>query len=89
VGTAVKKLQVLTTDVAQDQFIQEWVDTWIKQKRNIILCRNWKNAAANTPVFCYSDLTNPNVPTWLQNQQPAVYVGRGYLGNHLHKKRMF
>jgi hypothetical protein len=89
VGTAVKKLQVLTTDVAQDQFIQEWVDAWIKQKRNIILCDNWKDAAANTPVFCYSDLTNPNVPTWLQNQQPAVYVGRGYLGNHLHKKRMF
>jgi hypothetical protein len=89
VGTAVKKLQVLTTDVAQDQFIQEWVNSWIQQKRNIILCNNWKDAADNTPVFCYSDLTNPNVPTWLHNQQPAVYVGRGYLGNHLHKKRVF
>jgi hypothetical protein len=85
----VKKLQVLTTDVAQDQFIQEWVDSWIQQKRNIILCRNWKDAAADIPIFCYSDLTNENVPIWLQHQQPAVYVGRGYLGNHLHKKRLF
>jgi hypothetical protein len=82
-------IQVLTTDVSQDQFIQEWVDSWIQQKRNVILCNDWKEVVADIPVFCYSDLTNENVPIWLQNRQPAVYVGRGYIGNHLHKKRMF
>lgn len=83
------KIQILTTDVAKDQFIQEWVNSWIEQKRNVILCNDWKLARSNIPIFCYSDLTNPNVPVWLQNRQPAVYVGRGYLGNHLYKKRLF
>jgi hypothetical protein len=84
-----KQLQILTTDVAQDHFIQEWVDNWITQKRNIVLCQNWNDADPTIPVFCYSDLTNPNVPVWLTRQRPAIYIGRGYIGNHLHKKRMF
>jgi hypothetical protein len=88
-GTTMNTLQVLNTDVAQDQFIQEWVDNWIQQNHDIILCDDWKKVDPAISVFCYSDLTNKNVPVWLNQRQPAVYVGRGYIGNHLHKKRMF
>ena len=88
-GPAVNTLQILTTDVQQDAFIMSWVDNWKQQNRNLIFCNDWKTVDPQTPVFCYSDLTNLNVPVWLNQHQPAIYVGRGYLGNHLHKKRLF
>lgn len=86
---SVKKLQVLTSDCNDDTFVQEWINNWVQSRRGIILCDNWKDISADIPVFCYSDLTRTHVPTWLNSQQPAVYFGRGYLGNHLHKKRLF
>jgi hypothetical protein len=58
----VKKLQVLTTDVAQDQFIQEWVDTWIKQKRNI------------THMNYYLEMNLLNHLTLIQHRQYVVQV---------------
>jgi hypothetical protein len=84
-----KNLQVLMSDCQDDAFIQEWVSNWVQTRPGIILCDNWKDVSPDIPVFCYADLTRPHVTTWLNNRQPAIYIGRGYLGNHLHKKRMF
>lgn len=30
-----------------------------------------------------------NVRHWLNRRQPALYIGRGYVGNHLYKQRKF
>jgi len=84
-----KNLQVLMSDCQDDTFIQEWVGNWTQKRSGVMLCNDWKTALPDDPIFCYADLTRPHVPVWLNNRQPAVYIGRGYLGNHLHKKRMF
>ena len=88
-GTAVKQLQLLASDYQDDTFIQEWVDNWLATRTGMTVCSNWQLVDAAVPVFCYADLTRKHVPTWLTNQQPAVYIGRGYLANHLLKKRVF
>ena len=84
-----KQLQLLSADYQDDAFIQEWVDNWLATRSGMTVCNDWQTVAADVPVFCYADLTRGHVPTWLNNRQPAVYIGRGYLGNHLYKKRMF
>ena len=88
-GKEMKQLQLLSADYQDDAFIQEWVDNWLATRSGLTVCNTWQAVATNIPVFCYADLTRPNVPMWLNNHQPAVYIGRGYLGNHLYKKRMF
>ena len=84
-----KQLQLLSADYQDDAFIQEWVDNWITKRAGMTVCNNWQLVDAAVPVFCYADLTRKHVPTWLNNRQPAVYIGRGYLANHLLKKRVF
>ena len=39
--------------------------------------------------MCYADLLNSSVRHWLNVKQPAIYAGRGYVGNHLYKRRLF
>ena len=84
-----KQLQLLAADYQDDAFIQEWVDNWLSTRTGMTVCNTWQAVATDIPVFCYADLTRPHVPAWLNRRQPAVYIGRGYLGNHLYKKRMF
>jgi hypothetical protein len=84
-----KKLQLLSADYQDDAFIQEWVDNWITTRAGMTVCTDWQSVDAAVPVFCYADLTRSHVPAWLNNRQPAVYIGRGYIGNHLYKKRLF
>jgi hypothetical protein len=84
-----KQLQLLAADYQDDAFIQEWVDNWLATRPGMTVCNDWLSVADDVPVFCYADLTRKHVPIWLNNRQPAVYIGRGYLGNHLYKKRLF
>ena len=88
-GKEMKKLQLLSADYQDDAFIQEWVDNWLASRTDMTVCNTWQTVTADAPVFCYADLTRSHVLAWLKNRQPAVYIGRGYIGNHLYKKRMF
>ena len=84
-----KRLQLLSADYQDDAFIQEWVSNWLVTRSGMTVYKDWQAITADVPVFCYADLTREHVPIWLNRCQPAVYIGRGYLGNHLYKKRLF
>jgi hypothetical protein len=80
-----KQIQVLKKEYDDNSIVWSWIKKGIK----VTSFDDWKNIDKNIPVLCYSDLLNENVRTWLSNKQPAIYAGRGYLGNHLYKKRLF
>lgn len=64
-----------------------WIDNWNNLGYHIIVLDDYKEASPEIPVLCYSDVKNINVRYYMNNKQPAVYVSRGYLGNHLYKHR--
>ena len=80
-----KELQLLTSEYQHLSSVKNWEEKGIK----IIFVDNWKNIDLSIPVMCYSDLLYPNVRNWLTIKNPTIYAGRGYVGNHLHKKRFF
>lgn len=41
----------------------------------------------NLPIITGADVTLPWVRNFLNNRQPAIYIARGYIGNHLYKTR--
>lgn len=78
-----KQLQVLTSEYGEN--IKQWNQRGIE----LIYVDNWETIDTAIPVLCYADLLNGNVRNWLNIGQPAIYAGRGYVGNHLYKKRLF
>lgn len=64
-----------------------WVPGWQSAGYNIDLVANAEIVSPHTPVVCGADVTNYFVRKWLNLRQPAVYVGRGYVGNHTAKSR--
>lgn len=79
------QLQVLTSESKDNPSVKNWIDLGIK----IIFVDDWKNISNKIPVLCAGDLLHSHVRYWLNNKQPAIYTGRGYVGNHLYKHRLF
>ena len=77
------QLQVLTHEFKD----HPWVPGWIDSGHEILFVDDPKDIVKTIPVVCGSDLINDYVRHWLNVQQPAVYIGRGYVGNHTSKKR--
>lgn len=76
----------------QIQILKDELSEWYHQYTENIKVNEidyWKAVSLNSPVVCSGDLLNENVRTWLNQKQPAFYVGRGYIGNHLEKQRKF
>lgn len=66
-----------------------YLNHWRENLGEIIEIDNWKNVDKNIPIICSGNLKNENVIYWLKNKFPVLYVARGYVGNHLSKKRKF
>jgi hypothetical protein len=62
---------------------------WTAGFKNIEIVKDWHSISPSIPVITKSDVLYPEVRTWLNQQQPAVYIGRGYLGNHILKQRLW
>ena len=60
---------------------------WFQNWKNIKIVDTWENVSNDLPVIIGSDLLKGEVRHWLKKSQPAIYIGRGYLGNHIGKGR--
>jgi len=71
------------------QVLQADYDTspWFSNWQNVNVRNEWQNVNQETPVIVGSDVLQPYVRQWLTYCQPAIYIGRGYVGNHIYKKR--
>ena len=73
------KFQVTQLDWSENPWFQNW--------KNIKVVDTWKDVSSDLPVIIGSDLLKYQVRQWLKTSQPAIYIGRGYLGNHIGKGR--
>jgi hypothetical protein len=73
------KFQVTQLDWSENPWFQNW--------ENIKVVDTWENVSSDLPVIIGSDLLKYQVRQWLKTSQPAIYIGRGYLGNHIGKGR--
>lgn len=62
---------------------------WFCDWKNLDLKSNYESIDPNIPVIIGADLLRPEVRKLLNRSQPAIYIARGYLGNYLHKKRLW
>lgn len=80
-----KELQVFPEQFPDINILKNWEHNG----RKIILITDWRFVNPEIPIYCFSDLTHEYVRRWLNTNQPAIYGGRGYVGNHLYKQRLF
>jgi hypothetical protein len=73
------KFQITQRDCLNNPWFQNW--------KNIKIVDTWENVSNDLPVIIGSDLLKSEVRYWLKNAQPAIYIGRGYLGDHIGKGR--
>jgi len=73
-------IQILTAEA------NDWYQVY-NEKYNVIHVNDYKTVDRNIPVVCSGDLLHENVRHWLTNNQRAIYVARGHLGNHLYKTK--
>lgn len=66
-----------------------WVDSWRNRLGDIQLLDDYKDVNPNMPALMGADIGKPHCRYFLENAIPSFYIGRGYVGNHLHKKRKF
>lgn len=78
-----QQYQILESELA-DIF---WVSQLIKEGYDITVVNSVSEINPNITVITKSDLLCSHVRNWLSNNQPAIYLGRGYVGNHLYKSR--
>lgn len=65
------------------------VPTAWSERFGVILREHWQDVKKDEVVICSGDLTHNHVRYWLNTNQPAIYMARGYIGNHLYKHRLF
>jgi hypothetical protein len=75
------KFQMIQQDCADNPWVKEWP--------NIKVVDTWEDVSADIPVITGSNLLRHDVRHWLKNSQLAIYIGRGYVGNHIHKTRQW
>lgn len=70
-----------------DEIINEKTNTWLKERSDVDILSSWTLADLSKVIIAPSDLLQKSVKHWMNIEQPAMYIGRGYLGNHLYKTR--
>lgn len=80
-----RELQVFPEQFPDKSILKNWE----RAGREIILINDWRSTNAEIPIYCFSDLTHECVRRWLNTGRSVVYGGRGYVGNHLYKQRLF
>ena len=66
-----------------------WLTGFQNTFDKIHVLQDWQSVQSNMLVIAGSDLRGWHVRHWLNRCQPALYIGRGYVGNHLYKQRKF
>ncbi len=60
---------------------------WYKNWKDLIVVDDVSNLDPNVPIIIGSDLQRSEVRGFLNNNQPGIYIARGYVGNHMYKTR--
>jgi len=74
--------------VLASEYKKEWFHLY-NEKYKVNILDSADEINPTIPIICSGDLLSSDVRRWLTCGQPAVYVARGYLGNHLYKHRKF
>ena len=74
-----KNYSILERDFINNNLLNNWKDL------NVITDLSEINSA--DPVIMGGNLLRPEVRERLNLQKPTIFIHRGYLGNHLYKKR--
>jgi hypothetical protein len=64
-----------------------WLTGWYSKFANIEFFDDWQQVSNQHIVVCGADINQLHVKHWLNQGQPAIYVNRGYCGNHIFKRR--
>jgi len=72
--------QILFKDYEQGH---SWFDNW----KNLRILDSYEYVDRSKPLIIGSDLLRREVRHSLNTHQPAIYIARGYVGNHMYKKR--
>jgi hypothetical protein len=59
----------------------EWFTSW----HNLIVREHPDEVDTSMPVITGSDVLKEYVRSWMNRRQPGIYIGRGYVGNHMYK----
>lgn len=78
------RVQLLTNEFSPDH---PWLQGWNTQFEQIDFVDDWRKIDSGCVVIAGSDVRSWYVRHWLNRQQPALYIGRGYVGNHTTKHR--
>lgn len=78
------QVQVLSHEYPQDH---PWLQGMRRHFDYIHFVDDWRDVDNNLLVIAGSDVRSWAVRNWLNQQQPALYIGRGYVGNHTRKRR--
>lgn len=68
-------------DFADHPFVAGWREV------TEVVVKTPDQVSSDDIVVCSGDLTHEHVRRWIERNQTAIYIARGYLGNHLHKQR--
>lgn len=69
--------------ITEEDYQNHWANNW----NNVLIVKNWQSILPSIPVVTKSDVLYREVRTWLNSKQSAIYIGRGYLGNHILKHK--
>lgn len=78
-----QQLQVLTNEFKD----HPWIPGWIQAGYDVKFVTDPADIVDSMPVICASEIHRSHVRHWLNTRKPALYIGRGYAGNHTAKKR--
>jgi hypothetical protein len=73
--------QILKSDYIES----DWFSNWGSEK--LIVRNSPEEVTPDIPVITSSDIQRKHVTEWFNNNQPGIYIARGYVGNHMYKTR--
>lgn len=79
-------VQILSAEYPPDH---PWLPAIHAHFGQIDFVENWRDVDPDILVIAGSDVRSWYVRHWLNRRQPALYIGRGYVGNHTTKHRRF
>lgn len=75
------KYQILRKDFEESDFFKNWPQ--------LLVCESPFDVSKEIPLIIGGDVCRDYVRNFLNLKYPAIYVARGYIGNHLYKRRKF
>ena len=76
--------QLLTSEFPPEH---PWLTGWRNYFDHLHFVDDWRDIRPDMLVIAGSDVRSWYVRHWLNRRQPALYIGRGYVGNHTEKHR--